>query len=137
MLAREDVAAAFQPGSHASTFGGTPLITAAALEVLKVMKREGIIEHCREVGEYFRNRLLELQQRHPVILEVRGVGLMIGMTLSIEGMPIVNACMEKGFLINCTQEKVLRFVPPLVITKYEIDQLIECLDEILLGYAEG
>lgn len=130
MLAREDVAAAFQPGSHASTFGGTPLITAAALEVLRVMERENIIENCREVGEYFRGQLLELQKRHPVIQDVRGVGLMIGMSLSIEGLPIVNACMEKGFLINCVQEKVLRFVPPLIITKNEIDELIECLDEI-------
>jgi len=135
MLAKESVASAFQPGSHASTFGGTPLVTAAALEVLRVMERENIIEHCREMGEYFKGQLLDLQKRHPVILDVRGVGLMIGMTLSIEGMPIVNACMERGFLINCTQEKVLRFVPPLIITRKEIDQLIECLADIFIGYS--
>jgi len=135
MLAREAVASAFQPGSHASTFGGTPVITAAALEVLRVMDQEKVIQHCRKMGEYFKERLLDLKNRHSVIVEVRGVGLMIGMTLTIEGMPIVNACMERGFLINCTQENVLRFVPPLIITKKEIDQLIECLDDILIQKA--
>src|SRR6056297_1782275 len=136
MLAKEEVVQAFQPGSHASTFGGTPLVTAAALEVLRVMDRENIIEHCREVGGYFKDQLLELQQHHPVITEVRGIGLMLGMSLSVEGLPIVNACLEKGFLINCPQEKVLRFVPPLIITKNKIDALIECLDEIFAGYSD-
>jgi len=130
MLAREGVAQAFQPGSHASTFGGTPVITAAALEVLRLIEREGVLEHCRQVGEYFKEQLLALQKRHALIRDVRGVGLMIGMTLAIEAMPVVNACIEKGFLINCIQEKVLRFVPPLIITRNEIDALVHCLDEI-------
>ena len=137
MLAREDIAQAFQPGSHASTFGGTPVITAAALEVLRTIEAEDLLSHCREVGQYFKDQLLELQKRHSLIAEVRGVGLMIGMTLTVEGMPVVEACMEKGFLINCTQEKVLRFVPPLIITKAEVDALIDCLDGIFEGIAAG
>jgi acetylornithine aminotransferase len=131
MLARESVAESFQPGSHASTFGGTPVITAAALEVLRTIERENLLSHCRETGAYFMEQLNALKARHPVVTEVRGVGLMIGMTLTVEGMPIVEACMEKGFLINCTQENVLRFVPPLVVTKSEIDALVECLDGLL------
>lgn len=137
MAAREDIAQAFQPGSHASTFGGTPVITAAALEVLRTIEREDLLSHCREVGRYFKDQLLALQKRHSLIAEVRGVGLMIGMTLTVEGMPVVEACMEKGFLINCTQEKVLRFVPPLIITKAEVDALIDCLDGIFEGIAAG
>jgi acetylornithine aminotransferase len=133
MLATQKASEAFTPGSHASTFGGTPVITAAALEVLRVMEKENIFEYCRKTGDYFKSRLMELKQKHSVIEEVRGLGLMLGMKLSEKGAPFVQACMEKGFLINCTQEYVLRFVPPLVISREEIDSLIRCLDEIFAG----
>jgi len=133
MLATEQAAAAFTPGAHASTFGGTPVITAAALEVLKIIEAENILEHCQKVGDYFKSRLLWLKERHPVVEEVRGVGLMLGMKLSQKGAPVVEACMEKGLLINCTQENVLRFVPPLVITAEEVDRLVACLDDIFAG----
>ncbi|MFW6297012.1 MAG: acetylornithine transaminase [Desulfosalsimonas sp.] len=131
MLAREEVTAAFSPGTHASTFGGTPVITAAALEVLKLIEEEDILEYCSRTGQYFKDKLFGLKNRHPVIEEVRGIGLMLGMRLSQKGAPIVDACMERGFLINCTQENVLRFVPPLLISTEEIDNLIECLDTVL------
>jgi acetylornithine/N-succinyldiaminopimelate aminotransferase len=131
MLAKEDVADAFGPGAHASTFGGTPIITAASLEVLKVLSEENIIEHCSTVGAYFEERLLWLKKRHESIVDVRGKGLLVGMKIEMEGAPIVNACLEKGFLINCIQENVLRFIPPLTIEKNEIDALVACLDEIL------
>ncbi len=131
MLAKESVAAAFVPGSHASTFGGTPLVTAASLCVLKTMDQENIIGHCAEVGRYFKERLLELKSRHDCVVDVRGLGLLLGMELSIDGLPLVQACLEKGFVINCVQGNTLRFVPPLIVQKAEIDQLIRCLDEIL------
>ncbi len=133
MLATEKASAAFTPGSHASTFGGTPVITAAALEVLRIMEQENIVKHCRKTGDYFKSRLTWLKDRHRVIEEVRGIGLMLGIKLSEKGAPIVDQCMEKGFLINCIQEYVLRFVPPLVISREEIDRLIECLDEVFAG----
>ncbi|MFP4668037.1 MAG: acetylornithine transaminase [Desulfobacterales bacterium] len=131
MLAREEAVSAFTPGTHASTFGGTPVITAAALEVLKLIEQENILEYCNRTGGYFRERLLELKEKHRVVEEVRGIGLMLGMKLSKKGAPIVDACMERGFLINCTQENVLRFIPPLVISTEEIDSLIQCLDTVL------
>jgi len=137
MLATESVAAAFGPGAHASTFGGTPLVTAAAIEVLKVMEDEGIVSRCREIGAYFRDRLLWLKEHHGIVKEVRGRGLMLGMELNTEGAPYVNACMEQGFLINCIQETVLRFVPPLIITKEHIDALIECLDGLFGNMKEA
>jgi acetylornithine aminotransferase len=131
MLAKEFVAAAFVPGSHASTFGGTPLVTAASLCVLKTLDQENIIGHCAEVGQYFKERLLELKRRHDSVVDVRGLGLLLGMELNTDGLPLVQACMEKGFVINCVQGNTLRFVPPLIVQKAEIDQLIHCLDEIL------
>ena len=131
MLAKEDVAEAFGPGSHASTFGGTPVVTAASLEVVKVLSEEKIVERCQKVGNYFKERLLWLKKRHESIEDVRGLGLLLGMKLKIEGSPIVKACMEKGFLINCIQDNILRFIPPLVIKKDEIDSLVTCLDERL------
>jgi len=131
MLAREEVADAFGPGSHASTFGGTPVVTAASLEVVRVLSEENIIDHCKTIGEYFQERLSWLKDRHEVIEDVRGKGLLLGMKLRMEGDQIVALCMEKGFLINCIQGNILRFIPPLIIEKQEIDALVACLDEIL------
>jgi len=131
MLAKEAVADAFGPGAHASTFGGTPIVTTASLEVVKVLSEENIIAHCSNIGVYFKERLLWLKNRHESIVDVRGKGLLVGMKLKIEGGPIVDACLEKGFLINCIQENILRFIPPLIIEKNHIDALVACLDEIL------
>lgn len=131
MLAKEHVASAFGHGSHATTFGGTPIVTAAALEVLKIISEEKIVDNCYQMGAYFTERLLWLKSRHASVKDVRGIGLLIGMELDMEGEPLVNKCLEKGFLVNCIQGNTLRFVPPLIIGKEEIDALIMCLDDIL------
>jgi acetylornithine aminotransferase len=131
MLARESVAAAFVPGAHASTFGGTPLVTAASLCVLKTMERQNVVDHCATVGRYFKEQLLALKSRHDCVVDVRGVGLLLGMELNRDGLPFVEACLEKGFVINCVQGNTLRFVPPLIVQQAEIDRLIQCLDAIL------
>ena len=131
MLAREAVASSFGAGTHATTFGGTPIVTAAALEVVTFMEREGIVEKCRTTGRYFKTKLEELAGKYVVIDDVRGKGLLLGMRLNGDGDAVVKKCMEKGFLINCIQGNILRFVPPLIIQEKEIDALIECLDDIL------
>ncbi len=131
MLAREEVAEVFGPGSHASTFGGTPIVTAASVQVVKVLLEENIIHHCAKIGAYFKERLSGLKAKHESIVDVRGMGLLLGMKLEMEGDTIVKSCMEKGFLINCIQGNILRFIPPLIIEKEEIDALIACLDEVL------
>ena len=131
MLAREEVAEVFGPGSHASTFGGTPIVTAASVQVVKVLLEENIIDHCAKMGAYFKERLSGLKAKHESIVDVRGMGLLLGMKLEMEGDTIVKSCMEKGFLINCIQGNILRFIPPLIIEKEEIDALIACLDEVL------
>jgi acetylornithine aminotransferase len=130
MLAREEVAEAFGPGAHASTFGGTPIVTAASVQVVKVFLEEKVIHHCAEMGAYFKERLSELKGKHESIVDVRGMGLLLGMKLKMEGDDVVNSCMEKGFLINCIQGNILRFIPPLIVEKEEIDALITCLDEV-------
>ena len=130
MLARNGLKDAFGAGSHASTFGGTPLMTAGALAVLRSLLDDGWIENASLVGDYFKQRLMSLQQKYIIVKDVRGLGLILGMELNTEGAPIVAACMQRGFLINCVQETVLRFVPPLIISKEEIDSLIDCLDDI-------
>ena len=131
MLASEEVAQAFGPGAHASTFGGTPIITAASVQVVKVLLGENLIHHCAKIGMYFKERLQDLKAKHESIVDVRGMGLLLGMKLGIDGDAIVNSCMERGFLINCIQGNILRFIPPLIVEKEEIDALVVCLDEIL------
>ncbi|MGD9157566.1 MAG: aspartate aminotransferase family protein [Desulfobacteraceae bacterium] len=130
MLAKEELNSAFGPGSHATTFGGTPLVTAVAGAVVKSLLEDGIVKKCSETGEYFRKRLGELKGKYGFIKDVRGYGLIIGMELDMPGAGIVTQCMDKGFLTVCAHEKVLRFVPPLIISKEEVDLLVNCLDEI-------
>ncbi len=131
MLATERVAAAFGIGAHASTFGGTPLVTAAALETLKIMDEERIVDRARDTGTYFTDALKQLKHRHRRIAEVRGRGLLLGIQLNGPADELVPVLMEKGFLVNCVQGDTLRFVPPLIIQQDEIDRLIQCLDEVL------
>ncbi len=131
MLAKEDIAAAFGPGAHASTFGGTPIATAAALETVKIMLEEKIPQKATEAGHYLRQKLQSLCLRHDCIVDIRGMGLLIGMELTFDGGPIVEECLKKGYVINCIQGRVLRFIPPLIIEKAQIDGLIDCLDSAL------
>lgn len=131
MLATEKVATAFSPGAHASTFGGTPLASAVALTVLMILEQEGVLENGAQMGNYLMARLNALKEKHAQIEAVRGKGLLVGVQLSIPGAGVVTACMEKGFLVNCIQDNVLRLAPPLVISRDEIDGLVQCLDDIL------
>ena len=133
MLATNKIAKAFIPGNHASTFGGSPLAMAAANATVKTMLQEGILEHCRKMGDYFLLQLKKLQQKHKIIKEVRGMGLMLAAQLNIESGDIVNECLQKGLLINSAGSKTLRFVPPLIITTQDVDQAIKVLDEVMEG----
>ena len=131
MLGTEELSTVFGPGSHASTFGGSPLVAAVSKAVLTSLLKDGRLDHCRETGEYLGARLKGLMNAHPCIKAVRGLGLIAGVELDRPGAPVVEACLQKGFLINAAQEKVLRFVPPLIVGRDEIDRLIKALDEVL------
>ncbi|SHE79643.1 acetylornithine transaminase [Desulforamulus putei] len=131
MLAKDHVARAFQPGDHASTFGGNPLACTAALAAMEAILQDGLLENAQRTGEYFRNRLNALAQKYSCVKEVRGAGLMLGMELAIEGKDIVARCQEQGLLINCTNGNVLRFLPPLIVTREEVDQAMTILDQAM------
>ena len=131
LLARADVAAAFGVGAHASTFGGNPLTCAAAVAGMHALLAEGVVANCRAQGQYLRERLEELQQRCPRIREVRGVGLLLGAVLDGPGAAVVDACRAAGLLINCTVEKVLRFSPPLVVSRPEVERAVAIVEKVL------
>jgi len=130
-LATEEVAAALTPGTHASTFGGNPLACSAALAVMRVLLEGRVLAHSRAVGQYMAKSLLDLKDRLPNVKDARGLGLLQGLELTIDGQPVVTDCLNRGLLINCTMDRVLRFVPPLIITQREIDRLIDVLADVL------
>lgn len=131
MLAKEEVAASFGPGTHGSTFGGNPLVTAAGVATVRAIFAEGILENTIEMGEYLMGRLEQLKKKFPMIIEVRGIGLMIGMELSVPAGEIVARALTQGLLLNVAQDTVLRFVPPLIVTSVEIDEMLQILEGIL------
>lgn len=134
-ICTEKVAQALHAGDHGTTFGGNPLACAAANVVLDTIPNENFLAHVVEVGNYFKAQLIELQKKYPdQISEVRGEGLLLGVQLSKSkksGVEIVNECMQRGAIINCTVGTVLRFVPPLIITNQHVDEVINVLDEVL------
>ena len=121
LLATAEVAQAFVPGTHASTFGGGPVIAAAARTVLGILSNPDFLAEVREKGDYLRQGLTVLKDRFAVIREVRGLGLMWGLELAQEGAEIVTACRQRGLLVNCTQGNVIRLLPPLIVRPQEID----------------
>lgn len=137
LIAREEASAAFSPGMHGSTFGGGPLQCRLALKVLEILARPGFLEHVCEVGAYFRAQLEKLRDGLPLIREVRGQGLMVAAELAVPGKSVVRQALEAGFLMNCTQETVLRFLPPLIIERRHVDDLIAALRPILAGLSLG
>ena len=131
-IATEKVATAFHAGDHGTTFGGNPLACAAANVVLDTVPTESFLKNVQEVGRYFKEKLLDLQKKYPTaIKEVRGEGLILGAELNFEGREIVNEVLQKGAIINCTAGNVLRFIPPLIIEKSDVDEVIRLLDEVL------
>lgn len=128
MLAREEIASKFEKGDHASTFGGNPLACTAALATIQAIKRDRLVEKAKKKGEYFIGLLREKCTSN-LVRDIRGLGLMIGIELSVECSGIVNRAREKGVLINCTSEKVLRFLPPLVITKRQLAKVARVTSE--------
>ncbi len=133
ILAKEEVAAAFTPGDHGTTFGGNPLACAAGLAVMSILKEEGLIEQCATTGTYFKNKLLELKAGQPAVADVRGMGLMLGIELD-GAVPVKNVAkhaLHHGYVVGTANHNTLRFLPPFTITREEIDGLCDTLDRIL------
>lgn len=135
ICAKDHVAQAFAPGDHGSTFGGNPLACAAALAVLNTLFDEHLVENAQEMGEYFSSKLCELKNKHAIIADIRGKGLMLGVQLSVDkAADIKKCCFEKGYLIGSVGTNILRLLPPLIATKHDIDGMVETLDQILAEF---
>ncbi len=134
-LASDEVANAFVPGSHASTFGGNFLACAAAKAFLQILLQNHFLENVEEMGKYFLNQLHQLKKKHSFIEEVRGQGLMIGIDLSIPGKAIVEKGLQAGLILNSPQEKTLRILPPLIVKQKEIDEAIQIMDKLFEDFA--
>jgi len=119
------------PGTHASTFGGSPLVSAAALAVFEAIKKEKLLQNTKRQGAYLTKKLEALKKKYHFIKEIRSMGLVIGVELSVEGDSIYSKCLEAGLLINCTQGNILRIMPPMNVTKFEIDKAVSILDKVL------
>ena len=130
-LATETAASAFEPGTHASTFGGNPVSCAAGLAVLRALLEGRVLEHGRRMGDHLARGLQDMKDRLPIVKEARGLGLLQGLELTVDGKSVVTDCLARGLLINCTMDRVLRFVPPLIITQAEIDRLLDVLSQVL------
>ncbi|MCI4626534.1 MAG: acetylornithine transaminase [Candidatus Magnetoovum sp. WYHC-5] len=132
-LATEEVASAFDVGSHGSTFGGNPIVAAASIATIETILEDGILlQECTRLGEYFIDSLMKLKKDFKdIVVNVRGMGLLVGLELNRECSQVVQACFERGFLINCTSNNVLRFCPPLIVTQEHIDRLMVVLREVL------
>ena len=135
VLATEKAAALFTPGKHGTTFGAGPVVMAAAAAVMKEMTAPGFMDRVAEKGERFKAGLKNLAAKHEAkIKEVRGKGLILGFVLAAPCGELVGRLLEKGFVINCTQEKVLRFLPPLVVNEDDIEALLTALDEVIAAW---
>lgn len=131
-IAGDKVASVFHPGDHGSTFGGNPLACAAANAVIDTIEQDNLLANVTEVGAYLMDKIAQLGAKYPAIIRsVRGKGFMVGVELTREGRGIVEACLDKKLIINCTAGNVLRLVPSLTIGKQEVDTMIQILDEVL------
>jgi predicted acetylornithine/succinylornithine family transaminase len=137
LLASDRAAGALVPGTHATTFGGNPLASAAGLAVLGEILSDGFQQGVLEKGEHLRKKLLETADRHDIVREVRGLGLIQAIDLTQPGADISKAMLEAGVLCNCTADTVLRFLPPLIVSREEIDRMIDVLDSALSSGREG
>jgi predicted acetylornithine/succinylornithine family transaminase len=133
MLATDQVAQVFQPGNHASTFGGNPLVCAAAVATIETLLEDGfLLDQCNRMSEYFRGKLEGLREEFPdLVKDIRGKGLLLGMELTQPCDSVVKACLDKGILINCAAGNVLRFIPPLIVQQKDVNQLLDILHKVL------
>ncbi|MFX1278610.1 MAG: aspartate aminotransferase family protein [Promethearchaeota archaeon] len=136
MMAIQSKAEAFQPGDHASTFGGNHLACTAGKVVIKKLLFKGVLENVQKQGKYFKEKLIEIQKKYELIKDVRGYGLMLGIELNCSVKDIIKECMEEGLLILGAGENVIRFVPPLIISKKDIDKGINIMNTVLEKFVE-
>ncbi len=133
LLAKPEVAEKLKPGTHAATFGGNPLAARAALATIETIEAENLLARAEQIGQHFQDRFLALKERSPLVTDVRVKGTMIGVELTIEGSTIVQQCLKKGLLINCTHQTVLRLLPALTIADEQIEEGCDVIADVVLN----
>jgi predicted acetylornithine/succinylornithine family transaminase len=131
LVARPEVGAKLVPGTHASTFGGNPLACAAAIATFETIEQDGLLDHVRVIGDYTLGRLRALKPRFPFVREARGMGVMLGLELDRPGKGVVERCLKRGLLINCTHDTVIRLLPAMNVTREVMDQGLAILEQAL------
>ncbi|GAB4131742.1 acetylornithine transaminase [Thermopirellula anaerolimosa] len=137
MLARKEIAPSLRAGMHASTFGGNPIAAAAGLAAIDMIETQSLLERAQVIGNLFLERFRDLAQRCSIVREVRGAGLMIGLELVVDGAPVVNECLQRGLLINCTHGTVIRLLPAMTMTDDQVRQGCDILCSVIEDYAQG
>jgi predicted acetylornithine/succinylornithine family transaminase len=135
MLTTAEIAASLRPGMHAATFGGNPIAARAGIATIETIEQEGLLERATHLGRLFRERLQPLADELPICQELRICGLMIGLELAVDGMPIVQQCLQRGLLINCTQQTVLRLLPAMTLADEQLDEGCDILAEVLRAWS--
>lgn len=131
LLTTKEIAPSLRPGMHAATFGGNPISARAGIATLEMIESEGLLSHAKKMAEVFRQRLTELKNDCDLVEEIRIVGMMIGIQLVVDGSPVVQSCMEKNLLVNCTQSTVIRLLPAMNITEQQVHDGCDILAEVI------
>lgn len=134
MLAKAEIAPSLRPGMHAATFGGNPIAARAGIATIETIEQDGLLERAQQLSQAFRRRLEPLVQELPIVEELRICGLMIGLELNVDGTPVVQQCLERGLLVNCTQQTVLRLLPAMTLTDEQLEEGCDILTDVLRGY---
>jgi acetylornithine/succinyldiaminopimelate/putrescine aminotransferase len=134
MLTTADIATSLRPGMHAATFGGNPIAARAGIATIETIEQDGLLERATQLGHAFHERLQPLVNDLPICEQLRVCGLMIGLELAVDGLPIVQQCLERGLLINCTQQTVLRLLPAMTLTDEQLGEGCDILAEVLRNY---
>lgn len=131
MLTTREIAPSLRPGMHAATFGGNPISARAGIATIEAIESGNLLTHAKQMAEVFRSRLLELQGECDLIQDVRVMGMMVGVQLSVDGTPVVQECMERQLLINCTQSTVIRLLPAMNVTEQQVHEGCDILAEVI------
>ncbi len=134
LMATPKVAPSLRPGMHAATFGGNPIAARAGIATIETIEQDGLLERATQLGQAFRQRLGPLADESALVKEVRVCGLMIGVELAVDGVPVVKRCMERGLLINCTQQTVLRLLPAMTLSDKQLDEGCDILVDAIRNY---
>jgi acetylornithine/succinyldiaminopimelate/putrescine aminotransferase len=135
LLTTAEIAPSLRPGMHAATFGGNPIAASAGIATIETIEQDGMLNRAHELGRAFHERLTPLVAESSLVEDLRVCGLMIGLELAVDGGPIVELCLERGLLVNCTQQTVIRLLPAMTLTNEQLDEGCEILIDVVRNYS--